>query len=96
MCGIAGAVWSDSAPPIDGAVLRRMTDVLRHRGPDGEGSYLSEVVLPRAHGGHTHVALGHRRLSIIDRLGGRQPMSNEDGTVWVTFNGEIYNFPLLR
>lgn len=63
-----------------------MTDVIAHRGPDGEGHY---VVGP--------VALGHRRLSIIDvSTGGAQPMCNEDGTVWITFNGEIYNYRELR
>ena len=62
-----------------------MTGQLRHRGPDGDGFYSS--------GG---VGLGHRRLSIIDLDGGRQPLSNEDGSIWVTFNGEIYNFAELR
>ncbi len=63
-----------------------MRDVMIHRGPDHGGEWL---------GGHA--ALGHRRLSIIDLSPlGHQPMSNEDGTVWVTFNGEIYNFPELR
>jgi asparagine synthase (glutamine-hydrolysing) len=62
-----------------------MTTTLTHRGPDGEGLFLSE-----------NVALGHRRLSIIDVDGGAQPMSNEDGTVWVTYNGELYNDPELR
>lgn len=62
-----------------------MTDALAHRGPDGDGFYLN-----------THVALGHRRLSIIDRDAGAQPMSNETGTIWVVFNGEIYNHRELR
>lgn len=62
-----------------------MTDAVRHRGPDGEGLFIRD-----------RVALGHRRLSIIDPKGGKQPMSNEDGTVWVTYNGEIYNFRELR
>jgi len=62
-----------------------MTSVLRHRGPDGEGSYT-----------RGSMGFGHRRLSIIDLEGGRQPMSNEDGTVWITFNGEIYNFEEIR
>jgi asparagine synthase (glutamine-hydrolysing) len=72
---------------VDEGVLRRMTDAVRHRGPDGEGFYISP---------HRQVGLGHRRLSIIDLAGGSQPMSNEDGTLWVVFNGEIYNFPELR
>jgi asparagine synthase (glutamine-hydrolysing) len=62
-----------------------MTDRMQHRGPDGEGHYI-----------HQNVALGHRRLSIIDVATGKQPMGNEDGTVSVTFNGEIYNFKELR
>src|SRR3712207_249238 len=62
-----------------------MCDAIRHRGPDDDGYYLG-----------TSVGLGQRRLSIIDLSGGRQPMSNEDGTVWITFNGEIYSFQELR
>lgn len=96
MCGIAGAIWTSSAEPIDEAGLRRMTDVLVHRGPDGEGFYSTSIALPRGRGEQTFVALGHRRLSIIDRAGGQQPMANEDGSVWVTYNGEIYNFRELR
>ncbi|MBP8695503.1 MAG: asparagine synthetase B, partial [Syntrophobacterales bacterium] len=75
---------------IDEAVLRRMTEVMTHRGPDESGVYLR-----RADG--MSVGLGHRRLSIIDLTeAGRQPLSNEDGTVWLVFNGEIYNHPELR
>lgn len=96
MCGITGAAWTDAASPIERDTLLRMTNVLRHRGPDGDGAYSSHVSIPRSHNDRLHVALGHRRLSIIDRRGGHQPMSNEDGTVWVTFNGEIYNYRLLR
>jgi asparagine synthase (glutamine-hydrolysing) len=62
-----------------------MTDAIRHRGPDGDGFYYDEFA-----------ALGHRRLAIIDRAGGGQPMSNEDGTVWIVFNGEVYNHRDLR
>ena len=62
-----------------------MTDRLVHRGPDDAGSYRDD-----------HAALGFRRLSIIDLAGGHQPLSNEDGTVWTVFNGEIYNYPALR
>jgi len=84
MCGIAGIV-SLGDRPIALAEVRRMCAVLSHRGPDDEGFY----VAPRA-------AMGMRRLSIIDLATGRQPISNEDGTVWAVFNGEIYNFQELR
>lgn len=86
MCGICGVVALEG--PLDPAIrhaLPAMTGALRHRGPDGEGI----EYFPRA-------ALGHRRLAIIDRAGGSQPMCNEDGSVWVTFNGEIYNHHELR
>jgi asparagine synthase (glutamine-hydrolysing) len=82
MCGICGVVSTDRAAVIEPAVIRRMSDTLAHRGPDDQGIYLGPGV-----------ALGHRRLSIIDlRPEGRQPMANEDGTVQIVFNGEIYNF----
>jgi len=85
MCGISG-IWNHkSGQPVDADKLRRMTDLIAHRGPDGEGFYTSQAL-----------GLGHRRLSIIDLEGGRQPMCNEDGTVWIVFNGEIYNYPDLR
>jgi asparagine synthase (glutamine-hydrolysing) len=84
MCGITGMVHLDEAP-VDQALLRRMTAVLRHRGPDDEGFFVDRGL-----------GLGFRRLSIIDLAGGRQPMSNEDRTVTVVFNGEIYNFMELR
>jgi len=84
MCGIAGFFVNGGS--VDRRpTLRRMTDSLRHRGPDDEGFYLDESV-----------ALGVRRLSIIDLETGRQPIANEDGTVWVVQNGEIYNFRELR
>ena len=73
------------APPVEPGRLIRMRDSLRHRGPDGEGLYLQGPV-----------GLGHRRLAIVDVARGQQPMSNEDGTVWITFNGEIYNHAELR
>lgn len=85
MCGIAGIVTSARLSEGDYQILKRMTGTLRHRGPDGEGFYFDE-----------HAALGHRRLSIIDLGSGKQPMCNEDETVWVTFNGEIYNYLDLR
>ena len=84
MCGIAGFV---NDMPIDTKcpVLKRMTDIIAHRGPDSEGHYIDE-----------HAALGHRRLSIIDLGGGKQPIYNEDGSLVITFNGEIYNYQPLR
>jgi asparagine synthase (glutamine-hydrolysing) len=82
MCGIAGIAGAASA---DGALVRRMCDVLAHRGPDGAGYYQD-----------TQVALGMRRLAIIDVAGGQQPAYNEDRTVAAVFNGEIYNFRELR
>src|SRR5580765_1196476 len=85
MCGIAGYLNVDPLQPADGSVLRSMTDALVHRGPDDEGFHVGDGV-----------ALGMRRLSIIDLETGRQPISNEDGTVWVVFNGEVYNYRELR
>ncbi|MDR3638042.1 MAG: asparagine synthase (glutamine-hydrolyzing) [Isosphaeraceae bacterium] len=79
MCGIAGFV-NGGGEPADRAVLVRMTEALAHRGPDGSGFFTDGPV-----------ALGHRRLSIIDVAGGAQPLANEDETVWVTYNGELYN-----
>jgi asparagine synthase (glutamine-hydrolysing) len=89
MCGICGIIAVGSQPvPVDHGILDRMVDRMAHRGPDGRGCYASP---------DGRVALGHRRLAIIDLSAqGAQPMSNEDGSVWVTFNGEIYNFPALR
>jgi asparagine synthase (glutamine-hydrolysing) len=84
MCGIVGIVNFAGGPP-EARVVENMMDVLRHRGPDGEGLYNNPPVI-----------LGHVRLSIIDVEGSRQPLANEDGTVWVTFNGEIYNYRELR
>lgn len=92
MCGITGAIWTDPKRAIDSPTLRAMTDVIRHRGPDDEGSYVSEFRLRPPYEPMPGVALGFRRLSIIDLEGGHQPMSNEDGSVWVVFNGEIYNY----
>ena len=96
MCGITGAIWTAPQLAIDQPLLQRMTDVLRHRGPDDDGFYASEYRLDPPYGAVPGVGLGFRRLSIIDVAGGHQPMSNEDGTVWIVFNGEIYNFPELR
>ncbi len=96
MCGITGAVWNSPATLLDEATLRRMIEVLRHRGPDDEGLYTGDLHLRPGLAGVPGVALGHRRLSIIDLAGGHQPMGNEDGTVQVVFNGEIYNHRDLR
>jgi asparagine synthase (glutamine-hydrolysing) len=85
MCGIAGIYNYATCAPVDLEVLRRMTNLLVHRGPDGEGYYVENGL-----------GLGHRRLSIIDIAGGKQPIFNEDGTVAVVFNGEIYNYLELR
>ncbi len=93
MCGIAGVVHNDGVP-IDRNALRQMVGAMIHRGPDGEGFYFSEDAHSTAVG--PTVALGHRRLAIIDVAGGRQPMTNEDGSVWVVLNGEIYNYIELR
>lgn len=82
MCGICGKL---STRPIEKEEILRMANAIQHRGPDDEGFYL-----------HQGVGLGHRRLSIIDLNTGRQPISNEDGTVWIVFNGEVYNYRSLR
>ena len=85
MCGIAGILNFVDAG-IRHERIKHMTDAIAHRGPDDEGIYISGKI-----------GLGHRRLAIIDLSDdGRQPMANEDETVWVTFNGEIYNFPEIR
>ncbi len=85
MCGICGIVQLNERFDIRRETLKRMNDVLHHRGPDDEGFYVSPIV-----------GLGMRRLSIIDLQTGHQPIQNEDGTVQVVFNGEIYNFQKLR
>ena len=90
MCGIAGAVVPDGCP-WSPEYLARMARSVTHRGPDDEGFF--ETV---AGNGSCFVGLGHRRLSIIDLDTGHQPMSNEDGSIRIVFNGEIYNYPALR
>ena len=85
MCGICGKVNFDKEKPVRQMLLKRMADTIVHRGPDDEGYYISGPV-----------GLGFRRLSIIDLATGHQPLSNEDGTIWIVFNGEIYNFQELR
>jgi len=92
MCGITGGCWIQKAEPLLESVLRRMTDVLSHRGPDDSGSYFATLNTESVGG----AALGFRRLSIIDLSGGHQPMSNEDGTIWIAFNGEVYNYRELK
>ena len=106
MCGILG-IFNLNGKPIDPIQLQRMTDIMSHRGPDGRGFLLADAGIgktlffdkdcPLSELNFTPtIGLGHRRLSIIDLTTGQQPMCNEDGTVWITFNGEIYNFFELR
>ena len=85
MCGICGQINLTREEPVDPELIRRMTDTMRHRGPDDEGYFVAGPV-----------GLGFRRLSIIDLAGGHQPMSDAEESVWVVFNGEIYNFKELR
>jgi asparagine synthase (glutamine-hydrolysing) len=85
MCGIAGIAKFDPEALAEEPRLVRMRDVLAHRGPDGEGVFVDGPI-----------GLAHRRLAIIDPAAGHQPMSNEDGTVWIVYNGEIYNHRVLR
>ena len=80
MCGIVGYVG-----PSNDAVLTEMRDALRHRGPDGAGNFADD-----------HVSLGHRRLSIVDVVGGAQPMHGAEGKTTIVYNGEIYNHPQLK
>src|SRR5438094_395145 len=84
MCGIVGVI-ADQIAPSDVAVLRRMVCSIRHRGPDAARVQVDE-----------NAALGHARLSIIDLAGGSQPMHNEDRSLWIVFNGEIFNYVELR
>jgi asparagine synthase (glutamine-hydrolysing) len=85
MCGICGKLNFDLHNNVGSGLVRSMADTIAHRGPDDVGLYVSG-----------QVGLGHRRLSIIDLNTGHQPLANEDGTVWIVFNGEIYNFRELR
>src|SRR5262249_11435821 len=84
MCGIAG-IYNRDRRPVDKRLLKRMGDVLSHRGPDDEGNYTDG-----------NVGFAFRRLSIIDLDGGHQPILNEDGSCAIVFNGEIYNYLELR
>src|SRR5205809_7669585 len=84
MCGIAGQVWIEGGNSAES--IAAITTAMAHRGPDADGIWQDSIC-----------SLGHRRLSIIDLSeAGRQPMTNEDGSVWITFNGEIYNYEALR
>ena len=83
MCGIAGII--DFNTPPSERLLRRMIGFLRHRGPDAFGLYLDRIA-----------GLAHARLSIIDLSGGDQPIHNEDKTLWIVYNGEVFNYPELR
>jgi asparagine synthase (glutamine-hydrolysing) len=85
MCGICGKLIFGHEAAVSPALVKAMADTLHHRGPDDEGYYVSGPV-----------GLGFRRLSIIDLQGGHQPLSNEDGSIWIVFNGEIYNYQELR
>src|SRR6516162_8286613 len=85
MCGIAGVMTATGGVPVNFGELRQMIAMLSHRGPDGYGLYRDQWV-----------GLAHSRLSIIDLFGGAQPLCNRDGTLWLTFNGEIFNFIELR
>ena len=81
MCGITGIYCFKEGLKIEASIIKKMTDVLSHRGPDDDGYYLEEGI-----------ALGQRRLSIIDLEGGKQPVHNEDSSIWVIYNGEIFNY----
>jgi asparagine synthase (glutamine-hydrolysing) len=85
MCGICGQYNFLSDAPVDAQAIKKMANAIAHRGPDDEGHYISGSL-----------GLGFRRLSIIDLAGGHQPMSDAGGSIWLVFNGEIYNFPELK
>src|SRR6266478_2057528 len=85
MCGIAGMVQTHPDGAVDNPLIHRMCEAIVHRGPDEEGIFVKDGV-----------GLGMRRLSIIDLAGGQQPIFNEDRSVWIVYNGEIYNFQELR
>jgi len=84
MCGIVGML-NFSGGPVDRDTLRKMCASLAHRGPDDEGIYIADGI-----------GLGHRRLSVIDLVSGHQPLGNKEKTIWITYNGEIYNYVELR
>jgi len=82
MCGIAGVIEFSKAGHVDGAALRRMCDVMAHRGPDDDGTLI-----------RGRVGLGMRRLSIIDVATGHQPINNEDGTIWIVLTAKFTTMP---
>ena len=85
MCGVAGLI-DFSGQPVQQSVIKKMTDAIAHRGPDGEGYFLED-----------NIALGHRRLAIIDLSeSGHQPMVSRDGTLAISYNGELYNYLEIR
>lgn len=102
MCGITGAAWGSGEKPLELSVLRRMTDAIIHRGPDDAGYYHSWLperswdgnpsTLAELSPAGPGAAFGFRRLAIIDLSTGHQPLANEDGSIWINFNGEIYNY----
>src|SRR5581483_645592 len=85
MCGICGKIEFREGKQVSSQLLRQMLDIIEHRGPDEHGIFRSGCV-----------GLAHRRLNIIDLSTGKQPMCNEDGSVWIIYNGEVYNFAELR
>jgi len=85
MCGICGKLTLEPGATVSPALIKTMADAIHHRGPDDEGYYVAG-----------QIGLGFRRLAIIDLKTGHQPLSNEDGSVWIVFNGEIYNYQELR
>src|ERR1700691_4694067 len=85
MCGICGKLVFGSGATVSATLVKAIAATIHHRGPDDEGYYVSGPI-----------ALGFRRLSIIDLQSGHQPISNEDGSIWIVFNGEIYNYWELR
>ena len=85
MCGIVGILNYGNNKPVDEGLIKEMATIIKHRGPDGEGYYVKG-----------NLGMGHRRLSIIDVAGGSQPIYNEDKSIVIVFNGEIYNFPELK
>ena len=87
MCGITGIINYKEQAPVERYMLEKMTNSLKHRGPDGEGFYYDD---------ECGIGFGHRRLSIIDIEGGHQPMSDKTGNIWISFNGEIYNYREIK
>ena len=85
MCGIAGILNLKNSSPISEDLLSKMISIIRHRGPDESGIYIDP-----------HMGLGHARLSIIDVDSGVQPICNEDGSLWIVYNGEAFNYIELK